>query len=294
MLRSLLTLMITATILTIGCEKKPVFEQLKAEKKEIKSTTTNPNNIYVTWPMWEVDRAASIWLIKRYVDPTAQFIFIDKGDTIKDYIPFDIPEAELQRKHNIACFQMIMQKESLKNPELIALSKLVWDIEINFWGDKKYSDSLPFKDKFDKIFQQKLPHNETIKKCMILFDKFIKDYHNNEKYNHKETKTFNTNKDEISVGSFKQGEIRIVNFSLKNKTKNIFKIKQLRKTCGCAKVLASTKEIKPNKSATITVKLLANEELYGPFIKSIYVITDPQKIYKFTVIGNAGIVKDAK
>ena len=169
----------------------------------------------------------------------------------------------------------ILKSNHINNPKTQEITKQSTNSNSNFNKELK------------NILNEKSNNEQKIKKSQ----KYLNDYLNNFLT---KVKTFNTNKDEISVGSFKQGEMRIVNFTLKNTTKNILKIKQLRKTCGCAKVSSSTKEIKPNESAIITVKLLANEELYGPFLKSIYVVTNPQKTYKFTVIGNAGLVKDAK
>jgi hypothetical protein len=162
----------------VGCGKQE-RTQRSVKQAELLKTTEQESITYVTWPMWEVDRTASIWLIKRYINPNAKFRYIEKGEPLGRDIPFDIPEAELQRKHNTSCFQMIMKKYNLKQPELLALSKLVWDIEINFWGDKKYSESISFKEKFDRIFTQKLSHNQTVELCCKEFDKWLESYKSN-------------------------------------------------------------------------------------------------------------------
>ena len=37
---------------------------------------------YVTWEIWEVDRVASIWLMKRYVDTEAEFAFVKSARSV--------------------------------------------------------------------------------------------------------------------------------------------------------------------------------------------------------------------
>lgn len=269
--------------LLFACGKS---EESKA-KKAISILPAKPTKTkYVTWAMWETDRAASIWLIKRYIDPKAEFVFIKKGDPLGDTISFDIPQAELQRKHNTACFQVIMRKYKLQEPELKELSKLVWDIEINFWGNKKYPESIPFKEKFDVIFEQKLPPTQTMRKCFVLFDKFVKNY--KQKTNpEKKGKIITTSKHEANVGTFYKDETRTVEFKMKNKSNKKLRIKQVRKSCGCAKASAVPMIVAPGKSYTVTVTLTANKELYGPFIKSIYVTMYNSDIIKLSIIGNA-------
>lgn len=126
--------------------------------------------VYVTWPNWEADRAASIWLMKRHVNPEAEFRFIQKGDPIGDMIPFDIPQAQFLRKHNLACYQVILQEHGLTDPVLVEIGKLVWDIEINFWADKKFEGSLAFKKRLDTVFAQELAPAETMAACLTELD----------------------------------------------------------------------------------------------------------------------------
>ncbi len=137
------------------------------------SSEQNEKTRYVTWNIWEVDRAASIWLMKSFVNEDAEFIFVEKGASFEAMIPFDVPEAELQRTHNLACYQVILRKYTLRNPRLSELGKLIWDIEINFWGEKKFPESLELKQKCEAIFAENLSPQETLEKCFVIFDAFI-------------------------------------------------------------------------------------------------------------------------
>ena len=126
---------------------------------------------YATWRAWEVDRVASMWLIKRHVNRQASFEFIEKGEPLEGREPFDIPEAELQRKHNQPCFQVILEKHGLTDPALAELGRLVWDVEINYWGEKKFAGSADFKSEFDAVFAQDLSDQELLGRCFALLDR---------------------------------------------------------------------------------------------------------------------------
>jgi len=67
---------------------------------------------WITWENINVDRIASAWLIKKYVDPSAEFVFVKKGDDVKkiDGIPFDIPGVTLSHKRGHCTFCTILKE----------------------------------------------------------------------------------------------------------------------------------------------------------------------------------------
>ena len=77
-----------------------------------------------------VDRIACPWLIKKFVDSEAEFIFVaaeKMQDTAKqlDAIPFDVPDAELGHKDDKCSFDAIIEKYGLKDAALLELAKIV-------------------------------------------------------------------------------------------------------------------------------------------------------------------------
>jgi hypothetical protein len=97
--------------------------------------------VYVTWNTLETDKLASIWLIKRFIDPEAHFIFVPKDTLITNGIPFDTPDSEFRRYQTLSCFQSILQKHSITNAALLRIGEFTHDIEINFWGEKRFLES---------------------------------------------------------------------------------------------------------------------------------------------------------
>jgi len=70
------------------------------------------------------------WLIRRFVDSHAEFIFVSV-DKIKDVvkqegaIPFDAPEVELGHKGERCSFDAIIKKYRIKDPAVLELAKIV-------------------------------------------------------------------------------------------------------------------------------------------------------------------------
>jgi len=85
---------------------------------------------WVTREKARVDRIASPWLIKRFVDPQAEFLFVPADSVLEvarreGAIPFDVPGVELGHHGDECSFDAIMRKHGLKDPALLELAKIV-------------------------------------------------------------------------------------------------------------------------------------------------------------------------
>lgn len=86
--------------------------------------------IWVTRSHVHVDRVACPWLIQRFVDNQAEFLFvpvkqIKQITNEQDAIPFDAPDVELGHHEGRCSFESIMLKYELKDPALVRLAKIV-------------------------------------------------------------------------------------------------------------------------------------------------------------------------
>jgi hypothetical protein len=77
-----------------------------------------------------VDRTACPWLIKKFIDPEAEFIFVpvEKIEEISKSeraIPFDAPGVKLGHRDGKCSFETIMEEYKLKDPVLQELAKIV-------------------------------------------------------------------------------------------------------------------------------------------------------------------------
>ena len=85
---------------------------------------------WVTRSHVHVDRVACPWLIARFVDSEAEFLFVPKGEiarAVKETgaIPFDAPGVELGHKDNRCSFESIIARYGLTDPSLARMAKIV-------------------------------------------------------------------------------------------------------------------------------------------------------------------------
>ena len=73
-----------------------------------------------------VDRAACAWLIRRFLDPTAEFVFVNDPDEVPaDATPFDMRGVELSH-HGVDCsFESFLRHYELADPVLWEIAKIV-------------------------------------------------------------------------------------------------------------------------------------------------------------------------
>jgi hypothetical protein len=85
---------------------------------------------WVTRSHVHVDRVACPWLILRFVDSEAEFLFvpvklIKQATNESDAIPFDAPDVELGHHEGRCSFESIIAKYELKDPALLRMAKIV-------------------------------------------------------------------------------------------------------------------------------------------------------------------------
>ena len=80
---------------------------------------------YYTRRRPHVDRCASAWLLKRFVDPKAEFAFVEEGGRLAGAIPFDMSGVELGHHRGRCTFEAILAKHKLKDPALAELGRIV-------------------------------------------------------------------------------------------------------------------------------------------------------------------------
>ena len=85
---------------------------------------------WVTRERPKVDRVACPWLILRFVDPEAGFLYVPADQVMavakrEDAIPYDVPDVELGH-HGARCsFDAILDKYRLDDPALRHLARIV-------------------------------------------------------------------------------------------------------------------------------------------------------------------------
>ncbi len=85
---------------------------------------------WITRSHVHVDRVACPWLISRFIDSDAEFLFVPKIEIDRvaretGAIPFDAPGVELGHKEGRCSFESIILKYDLKEAGLLRMAKII-------------------------------------------------------------------------------------------------------------------------------------------------------------------------
>jgi hypothetical protein len=85
---------------------------------------------WITREQIRIDRVSSAWLIRKFVDPQAEFLFVPRAEVMvraatENAIPFHVPDAELGQRAGKTAFDAILEKYNLADPALLLLADMV-------------------------------------------------------------------------------------------------------------------------------------------------------------------------
>ena len=85
---------------------------------------------WITRTHVHVDRVACPWLITRFIDSEAEFLFVASSRVAEvaaaeDAIPFDTPGVALHHRGDLCTFDVLISEYGLKDPALLRLARIV-------------------------------------------------------------------------------------------------------------------------------------------------------------------------
>jgi hypothetical protein len=98
---------------------------------EAPETATPRRRVWVTRKGVKVDRMASAWLIRRFLDPEATFKFVAaRGyEPGEDEIRFDMFDGEFTHEGDRCTFEILLERFAMRDPALVAVGEIVHDID---------------------------------------------------------------------------------------------------------------------------------------------------------------------
>jgi hypothetical protein len=93
--------------------------------------------LWVTRPRPHIDRTACAWLIRRFIDPAAEFGFAPDAEAARDLggTPFDMVGVDLGHHEDRCSFETILQRHHLTDPALHEIAAMVHDADLD---DEKF------------------------------------------------------------------------------------------------------------------------------------------------------------
>jgi hypothetical protein len=109
--------------------------KIKASSPRIKAGTLDIANYqrqrWVTRRNLHIDRLASAWLIKQFIDKRPRFYFVAEGETVEGAIPFDMFGAEFTHQGEDCTFETMLKRFGLsENKGLREIAEIVHDIDL--------------------------------------------------------------------------------------------------------------------------------------------------------------------
>lgn len=106
------------------------IEHWREEGGELAAKPAGAPTRWVTRERPKIDRIACPWLVRRFVDPNAEFLYVPGGDvkTVareQQAVPYDVPEVELSHDGELCSFDAFLKAFRLRDPALQALATIV-------------------------------------------------------------------------------------------------------------------------------------------------------------------------
>jgi hypothetical protein len=85
---------------------------------------------WLTRPRPYIDRVASAWLIKHFIDKDAQFIFAASPKDHPDAIPYDMFEVEFTHHGDDCTFETLVKRFGIEDKTVLAIAEMVHDADV--------------------------------------------------------------------------------------------------------------------------------------------------------------------
>jgi hypothetical protein len=129
-----------------GAPGKQEVEKLMNEIEQTLATrsrvTTSPasgfsSRRWVTRHGIKIDRTACCWLIRHFIDPAAEFSFVDPNQYVhrEGELRFDMFEGEFTHEGESCSFEVLADRFGLREPPVRAIAEIVHDLDLK---DAKY------------------------------------------------------------------------------------------------------------------------------------------------------------
>jgi len=91
---------------------------------------------WVTRERPKIDRIACPWLIRRFIDPRAEFLYVPNAEVLKvaqaeDATPYDIPDVQFSHRGEACSFDAFLEDFDLSLPALARLAQIVRGADTN-------------------------------------------------------------------------------------------------------------------------------------------------------------------
>ena len=112
------------------------LEAWRAAGGRLSAKPTGGSTRWVTRERPKIDRIACPWLIRRFIDPEAEFLYVPTPDVRRaaaerEAVPYDIPDVEFSHEGDLCSFDAFLTAFRLRDPALDELAVIVRGADTN-------------------------------------------------------------------------------------------------------------------------------------------------------------------
>jgi hypothetical protein len=86
---------------------------------------------WLTRPRPEIDRVGSAWLISKFIDPKAKFVFAPTAQAVPEAIPFDMLDAEFSHHGNCCTFETLTKRFAIADKAVAKIGEMIHDADLD-------------------------------------------------------------------------------------------------------------------------------------------------------------------
>lgn len=145
-------------------------ETAKSGRKDKRKSSEYLSRLWMTRSRPGIDRVSSAWLIRRFIDPKARFVFGAEASTHPDAIPFDMfcPDGFGHRGEDCT-FETLYKQFSIRDGRVKRIAQIIHDADL---GDEKFGrvEGLGLDKVLNGWAKQDLPDDELLQRGMNLIE----------------------------------------------------------------------------------------------------------------------------
>lgn len=112
-------------------ERARTLHAKKARAPATLSSTRFLGRTWLTRPRPEIDRVGSAWLIRRFIDPKARFVFASDPKKHPEALPYDMADVEFSHHGDDCTFETLVKRFALHDPALRQIAEMVHAADID-------------------------------------------------------------------------------------------------------------------------------------------------------------------
>jgi hypothetical protein len=127
------------------------------------------SKLWITRPRPEIDRVGSAWLIRKFIDSDAKFVFANSPSETPGAVPYDMFEVEFSHHGDCCTFETLIERFAIRDRAVRRLAELIHDADLE---DDKFHrlEGFGIEQVFKGLAKQGLTDHEILSKGFECFD----------------------------------------------------------------------------------------------------------------------------